>query len=170
MRELYQLQIHLRDFPGFEDTARKMLLAKPGAMSNWVTLCAACYMNRNYSGVVQAVESILKFNSEPGSKTKMQEHEASEVVMMCVRALEAQGKNQEALNFISKNRKLIVDEVACADYQGRLYQKLGNEAAATENFERLLQYNSANLETYKKIITAKGVELPSDGGKLSEAY
>ena len=63
-------------------------------MSNWVTLSAACYMNRNYQGVIQAVESMLKFNEEPGSKSRMQAHEANEVVLIGVRALEAQGKHQ----------------------------------------------------------------------------
>ena len=29
MRELIQLQIHLRDFPGFEETSRKQLMVKP---------------------------------------------------------------------------------------------------------------------------------------------
>jgi len=164
MRELYQLQIHLRDFAGFEETSRKMLVEKPGVMSNWVTLSAACYANRNYSGVLQAVDSMLKFNADSTSKSRMQAHEANEVVFIAVRSLEAQGKTQEALTFLNKNKKLVCDEVARADFQGRLSQRLGNEAQAVEHFERLLQYNSANLETYKKIISAKGVEIPEGNG------
>ena len=61
MRELIQLQVHLRDYPGFEETSRKMLLLKPSTMQNWVTLAIACYLNRNYTGCLQAVDSMLKF-------------------------------------------------------------------------------------------------------------
>ena len=59
MRELVQLQVHVRDLPGFEETARKILLTKPSLMQNWVTLAAAYYANRNYAGCMQSVESIL---------------------------------------------------------------------------------------------------------------
>ena len=36
MRELIQLQIHLRDYVGFEETSRKLLLLKPGVMQHWI--------------------------------------------------------------------------------------------------------------------------------------
>lgn len=36
MRELIQLQVHLRDYVGFEETARKLLLLKPSVMQYWV--------------------------------------------------------------------------------------------------------------------------------------
>ena len=32
LRELVQLQVHLRDFPGFEESARKILMGKPSLM------------------------------------------------------------------------------------------------------------------------------------------
>ena len=38
-------------------------------------------------------------------------------------------------------------------------------------FEHLLERNSSNLETYKKIISARGVDLPANiNVKMSEAY
>lgn len=60
--------------------------------------------------------------------------------------------------------------MAKADYLGQIHLALGNEARAVEAYEQLLQLNSANLDTYKKIIRAKGVQLPSDITEtLSEA-
>lgn len=50
MRELIQLQVHLRDFVGFEETSRKLLLLKPSTMQYWVQLASACYQSRNYNG------------------------------------------------------------------------------------------------------------------------
>ena len=71
LRELVQLQVHVRDYPGFEETARKILMSKPTAMTNWVTLAAACYANRNYTGCLQAVDSILGFTQQEDGKSRM---------------------------------------------------------------------------------------------------
>ena len=53
--------MQLRDFPGLEDTSRKLLLHKSTIMLNWVTFAAACYANRNYKGCIGCVDSMLKF-------------------------------------------------------------------------------------------------------------
>ena len=48
---------------------------------------------------------------------------------------------------------------------------MGKEAESVQHYEELLQLNSVNLDTYKKLIEAKGVTLPKDGQPpLSEAY
>ena len=91
----------------------------------------------------------------------MKPHECSEVVLIAIRSLMAQNKNEEALNFLNTNKRLIVDTVALNDYLGKIYSNLGNIDKSVEAYEELLQLNSANLDTYKKIITAKGVELPA---------
>ena len=91
----------------------------------------------------------------------MKPHECSEVVLIAIRSLIAQNKNEEALNFLNTNKRLIVDTVALNDYLGKIYSNLGNIDKSVEAYEELLQLNSANLDTYKKIITAKGVELPA---------
>jgi len=101
----------------------------------------------------------------------MKPHEMSEIALLGVRAYIAQGNWAEALAFLKRNEAKIVDTVAKADYSGKIHHALGNEAEAAKSYEQLLSLNSANLDTYKKIITAKGVELPADfSTKLNEAY
>ena len=170
LRDLMQLQVHLRDFAGFEDTSRKMLLTKPGVRVNWVTLAAACFANRNYEGCLQSIFSIIKFHEED-QNNKMKPNELSEIILLGVRAYEGQGKNHDALAFFSKYEARVVDLVAKADYLGRLHKKLGNTEKAVAAYEELLQLNSANLETYYKVIDAKGIVLPSreSGAELSPA-
>ena len=78
--------------------------------------------------------------------------------------------NQSKLQ-AKNNQDKIVDTIAKSDAYGQVHHALGNEAEAVRFFESLLQLNSANIDTYKKIIMAKGVELPSDlRVRLSEAY
>ena len=109
MRELIQLQVHLRDFAGFEETSRKLLILKPSVMTNWVALAAACLFNRNYSGCLQAVETIIKFQEETTSKSRMQPYEANEIVFLALRAFHAQDRHAEALAFLKKHAKYVVD-------------------------------------------------------------
>ena len=171
MRELIQLQVHLRDFVGFEETSRKLLMIKPSVMQHWVQLAMACYVNRNFVGCHSAIESMLKFDAEDSQKKSMKPYEVSEIVLLGIRCYMKQGKHAEALTFLKKNSNKIVDTIAKSDTYGQVYHALGNENEAVKFFESLLQLNSANIDTYKKIITAKGVELPKDlSVKLSEAY
>ena len=115
------------------------------------------------------MESIIKFDSDPGSKTKLKAFEFTEIALLGVRAFEKQNKNAEALAFLKKHEKKICDPIARLNYLGRLHKALGNEAESVEAYESLLQRNSANLDVYKAIIGAKGIDLPENGGVLDEA-
>jgi hypothetical protein len=55
MRDLSSLQIFLRDYAGFEESRRNILIAQPGAVVNWITLAGAQYMNQNYQGAINSM-------------------------------------------------------------------------------------------------------------------
>ena len=133
LRDLSQLQIHLRDYPGYEDSRRKILMLKPSLISNWVHLAAATYVNRNYHGSLIAIESIIKFGEDDSMKIKM--NEISEVILLAIRNHECLGQYQEGLELFEKHEKQIVDMVAKYDYKGRLHFKLGNAAEALKAYE-----------------------------------
>jgi len=118
LRDLSQLQIHLRDYPGFEESRRKILMSKPNLMTNWVHLAGACYLNRNYMGSLNCIESIIKFSEEPSMRTKP--NEISEIILLAIRNYECLGQYQEALDYYNANKHLVVDSVALQDYEGRL--------------------------------------------------
>lgn len=71
---------------------------------------------------------------------------------------------------MKKHDDKISDQVAKADHLGRIYQRLGDIEKSVDAYETLLELNAANLDTYKKIIRAKGIELPDNPSKnpLSE--
>jgi len=72
-------------------------------MQHWITLTAACYLNHNYEGCVSAADSILKFSEG------MKQGACSEIVLLALRAYIALKKYTEALVFLGKYKKLIVD-------------------------------------------------------------
>jgi hypothetical protein len=43
LRDLGQLQIQLRDYVGYAETRRQILLEKPGLQINWLTFAIAIY-------------------------------------------------------------------------------------------------------------------------------
>lgn len=126
MRELIQLQVHLRDFVGFEETSRKLLMIKPSVMQHWVQLAMACYVNRNFAGCHAAIESMLKFDAEDSQKKSMKPYEVSEIVLLGFRSYMRQNKHQEALTFLQKNQEKIVDTIAKSDAYGQVHHELGN--------------------------------------------
>jgi hypothetical protein len=49
LRDLGQLQIQLRDYEGYAETRRVILVEKPGLSTNWLTYSIASFLNKDYS-------------------------------------------------------------------------------------------------------------------------
>ena len=62
MRDLCQLQLHLRDYAGFQESRRVLLNRDPTSRDNWVAFAASCFTNGNYDQASDAVDSMLKVN------------------------------------------------------------------------------------------------------------
>jgi peptide alpha-N-acetyltransferase len=45
MRDLCQMQMHLRDFPGFMETRRQVLVKNSGSRENWTAFALGCFLN-----------------------------------------------------------------------------------------------------------------------------
>lgn len=113
------------------------------------------------------MQNLFKF-FESDAKT-MKRHEASEAVLFNCRIYEKLGRPKEALEFLQKHQKLVVDDVKKTEYLGHFSEECGDSVKALEHYEFLLQLNSANLETYNHIFRAKGIKLPQNASeKLSD--
>ena len=99
----------------------------------------------------------------------LKRHEASEAVLFTCRILEKIGQTKEAIDFLTKHDKLVVDSVKKTEHYGYFNEKSGEKEKALEKYEYLLQLNSANLDTYKLIFRAKGINLPKHSERLSQA-
>jgi hypothetical protein len=60
---------------------------------------------------------------------------------------------------LKKYDAVFLDRLWAEDFYGRLYQKTNDLQKAQDHYENLLQFNSANYETYYKLIGLKGVQL-----------
>ena len=70
LRDLCQIQIHLRDYDGFAETRRIQLVKDPAIRENWIAYAAASYMAQNYDICLSTIESILRIESEETDKKK----------------------------------------------------------------------------------------------------
>lgn len=70
LRDLCQIQIHMRDFEGFAETRRLMLVKNPEIREAWIAYAAASYMAQNYDICLSTIESILRINTEESDKKK----------------------------------------------------------------------------------------------------
>ena len=81
--------------------------------------------------------------------------------------MEAKGFFKEAVAFLTENRTFILDKVQFFDNLGRIREKNGQIKKAIDNYESLLELNSANFSTYYKILEAKGVKVFDENGNKS---
>ena len=81
----------MRDYEGYEQSRRKLVVSRPGLISNWVSFAGAAYVNRNYRGAIDCVESILKFEEEGTSKDNFSPQSITEVILLALRCREALG-------------------------------------------------------------------------------
>lgn len=128
-------------------------------------------MNKDYANAFSCVESLMKFHEEQGESQKGQQikpYEISEILMLGVRSLQKLEKFTEALEFLAKRDKQILNQPAKHKVKGELLQSLGKTKEAIEEFEELLQLNSNNFDTYYAILGAKGINLPEDKSLVSK--
>jgi len=88
-----------------------------------------------------------------------------EVIILKVKSLIGLEKYKEALKFLNKNAKKVLDQYQLEEMFGSIYEKLETPKKAVEHYEKLLELNAVNYESYYKILRTKGVELWDSEGK-----
>ena len=164
MRDLCQLQMHLRDYTGFKETRRLLLLKHPDEMECWTAYATSCYLSGDLENCISSVTSIMRFEAQVDQKPMRPNHKL-EVVVLAVKTMERMGNYQKAIEFLNENNALFVDHLQREELTARLFAKMGFENKAIDHYENLLEFNSCNYETYYAILQTKGLKLFDDFGK-----
>ena len=107
LRDLCQLQMHLRDYAGFQETRRQMLLKNAGDLETWTTYATSCYLAGDFDNCLSAMESIFRFEAE--AKKPLKPNQKLELLILNFKALEAKGNFKKALKFLTNNQTAFVD-------------------------------------------------------------
>ena len=112
--------MHLRDFAGFHETRRQILLKDPSNKDSWTAYATACYIHDDLATCISCVESILRFDAED-TKKQMNPVQRMEILTLSVRSHEGLGQYSEAIQFMNDHIKSFVDNNQREEMLGRLY-------------------------------------------------
>lgn len=173
LRDLSWLQIQVRDFPGFSESRRKILVLRPNLRVNWIAYIAATYFNGNYATASDLVEKYkAAWPPEPSAL-----YEDSELQLFQTRCLERQGKYAEAMTQLRVCEGTIVDKFFIHTKHAELLVLLGQFEEGrqewldilvehTDNYRFHAGYQAAVLEldqiTSIRSFAMKRLELPSN--------
>ena len=57
LRDLGQLQVQLRDYEGYSETRRQILVSKPSVQLNWITYAVGIFLAKDYTRALEVLAS-----------------------------------------------------------------------------------------------------------------
>jgi peptide alpha-N-acetyltransferase len=121
MRDLSLLQAYLKDYEGFCETRRKIMIGRAGIITNWIVYYISLYLSKNYETALEVFDSIIGQYGE--DKSVLKPHEISELYLFKVNILIEMGENKKAIKFMTKKTtdKAIMDDVRKNEILVKLY-------------------------------------------------
>ncbi|KAI9912420.1 hypothetical protein PsorP6_005219 [Peronosclerospora sorghi] len=145
LRDLYLLQVQMRDLKGFAETRRTMLTLKPNNRNNWIGFSIAHHLLGNYQMAIDIIEKY--FSTLDGESTA--NYEDSEIYLYQNQLLEESGDIDKALANLEENKSRITDTLAWRQKKAQFLLQLGRYDEAREVFEELLEINFDNYEYHR---------------------
>eukprot|EP00727_Mastigamoeba_balamuthi_P004655 m51a1_g14188 putative N-terminal acetyltransferase (880) ;mRNA; f:79108-82597 len=163
MRDLASMQVHIRDYEGFFETRRQLLLSK-GQPSNFVALALASHLR---SGAAAALAVLDKYFEASPNAPDGPNMEYSELVLYRLALYEELAGSEpepqstktyaRALAYLEEQQAHILDKMAVREKRALLQLRSGSLALAQQSYRALLDLNSENSEYYRGLQEAMGV-------------
>jgi peptide alpha-N-acetyltransferase len=156
------MQAQLKDYEGFAESRRRIMVLRPNIMQNWVTYFVAVFLAKNYDTALEVFDSI-QTQIDESKERQLKPHEISEIYLFKAKIYEEMGKLKQAAKFLTGKRAeaAVLDDVAKYTILSRVYAKLGQTQKAVDCLEHMLKMNSSNKQIYLDILKARGVDLES---------
>lgn len=168
-RDLALLQVQMRDYPGYVQSRKAMLQARPGFRQNWTALAIAHHLN----GELEAAENILTtfegtIKSTP-SKSDL-EHAGATVYKNTLIA--ESGDTQRAFDHLESIYKQQPDRKAVMELKAKYLLELNKKEEAQRAYRKLLGRNAECREYYEGLEKALGLDRSrtEDHKALSELH
>ncbi|KAG2780912.1 hypothetical protein JG687_00002191 [Phytophthora cactorum] len=145
LRDLYLLQVQMRDLKGFAETRRTMLTLKPNNRNNWIGFAIAHHLVGNYQMAIDIIEKY--FSTLDGERVP--NYEDSEIYLYQNQLIEESGDAEKALAHLEENKSQITDTLAWRQKKGQFLLQLERYDEAREIFEQLLEINFDNEEFHR---------------------
>ncbi|KAG7401368.1 N-alpha-acetyltransferase 15, NatA auxiliary subunit [Phytophthora boehmeriae] len=145
LRDLYLLQVQMRDLKGFAETRRTMLTLKPNNRNNWIGFAIAHHLVGNYQMAIDIIEKYFStIDGEPVAN-----YEDSEIYLYQNQLIEESGEIEKALAHLEDNKDQITDTLYWRQKKGQFLLQLERYDEARDLFEELLEINFDNYEFHR---------------------
>lgn len=142
LRDLYLLQVQMRDLKGFAETRRMMLTLKPNNRNNWIGFAIAHHLVTNYQMAIDIIDKY--FSTLDGERVA--NYEDSEIYLYQNQLIEESGDIHRALAHLEDNKSQIIDTLAWRQKKGQFLLQLERYDEAYDVFVELLAINFDNDE------------------------
>lgn len=159
LRDLANLQIHLRDLNGNVESRRLLLSSKQGASMNWLGFSVGHQLAGNADmalAVLDRYDSTLDPKRSPTI-------EDGELVMYQSELLRMAGTPDAALALLSKpwTHQAVTDDIGLAEHKARLQLDVGDYASAVPAYLGLVHLNPDNHDWHAALQSAVRASSPS---------
>lgn len=141
LRDLYLLQVQMRDLRGFAETRRAILTLMPNNRNNWIGFAIAHHLLGNYQ---MAIDIIKKYvgTLEPNTSPS---YEDSEMYLYQNQLLQESGNIDKALEHLMEKQNFILDTLAWRQKKAEFLVQLERYDEAVIAYEELLDINVDNF-------------------------
>lgn len=144
-REQSYLQLYLRLYQSFLDTAKKCIDLKPNLVVNWVTYSFANYLQKNFVFAEKIIDSAINLVSQNETVKK---EDIFELKSYKLKLLILQEKSEDAIEYLIKNEADYLDKGNYNKDLAYLYIKTKKFENAKTHLTNLIKTNPENMEYY----------------------
>ena len=155
-RDLALLQIQTRDYEGFKQSRRAMLVAQPGLRSNWTALAIALHLAGDLADAEKTLTTYEDTLRTPPSKT---DDEHVQAVLYKNSIIAEMGDYQRALDHIDAVSKHFVDKTTVLELRADYQMKLQQHEAAQKTYKALLDRNADYSKYYEGLQAAMELDI-----------
>nr|CCA19584.1 Nterminal acetyltransferase A complex subunit nat1like protein putative [Albugo laibachii Nc14] len=141
LRDLYLLQVQMRDLRGFAETRRAILTLMPNNRNNWIGFAIAHHLLGNYQ---MAIDIINKYVGTLDTNTPTS-YEDSEMYLYQNQLIQESGDIDQALQHLMEKKTVILDTLAWRQRKAEFLVQLERFDEAVGGYEELLDINCDNF-------------------------
>ncbi|MCJ1478984.1 hypothetical protein MMC13_007668 [Lambiella insularis] len=165
-RDLALLQMQMRDYPGYIQSRKAMLQARPALRSNWTALAIAHHLAGE---MVEAERTMTTYEETLRSPPPKTDIEHAEAVLYKNSIIAEMGETERALDHLDAAAKNNPDRQSVMELRAQYLLKLERKEEAEKAYRALLDRNPEYRMYYRGLQTALGLD-PSDSQGLEELY
>ncbi|RLN73598.1 hypothetical protein BBJ28_00026180, partial [Nothophytophthora sp. Chile5] len=147
LRDLYLLQVQMRDLKGFAETRRTMLTLKPNNRNNWIGFAIAHHLVGNFQMAIDIIEKY--FSTLDGEREA--NYEDGEIYLYQNQLIEESGDVAKALAHLEEHKARITDTLFWRQKKAQFLLQLERYDEAREVYEELLEINFDNYEYHRGV-------------------